>query len=263
VTAVSFVIATLGARTSLLDELVLPAIFGQDLDEAEVILVGRYSGRHRDRVRVESAPVGGELFYKPFQHGAEAAAHPWIVDLDDDMLLAEDWGRRLRANPPHSGAVSGMAIVNPDGSSFGMHFDAVDNSRSGAPGPTSYFAASIAPADVYRNAPYPTYQSGDRAHALRMTERLPELGRVAREDLSVMHLGWSMQHPGLVPKTTMDQITATRPLQQFLRENDVAWTRFADRHLDGKPDVTLESAWEVARAAVGDPDLRSRHDWLL
>ncbi len=138
-TGISFVIATTGARTPLLDEVVLPGIFEQRLSDAEVVLAGRYNGRHRSRVSVVDAPVGGELFFKPFQLGVEAAAHSWVVDMDDDMLLAPQWARRLHEAAIAEPGVYGMRMLNPDGSRYGTWFDAVDNARSGSERSTSYF----------------------------------------------------------------------------------------------------------------------------
>ena len=262
--AISFVIATTGARRGLLDEVVLPGILEQKLTDtdAEIVLVGDYDGRHHDRLRVVHAPAGGELFYKPFQLGVEAASNPWIVDMDDDMLLASTWAAKLAETKIERPGVYGMRMLNADRSRYGTWFDAVDNKRSGVQRPTSYFHSYLMPRELLLRVPYPTYQSGDRAHALRVRDAEPKLPWTLVTPLVAYHLGRSPAHPGLTRKTTVTQRASIRPLMRFLRESRVGWMPFADRHLDGKPDVTLEQAWEAARAAVGDPALRSREHWL-
>lgn len=261
-TAVTFVICTTGERRSLLDEVVLPGILTQPLPDVEVVVVGTYDGRHTDRVRLVPAPTGGELFHKPFHAGVEAARGEWIVDLDDDMLLAADWAQRLGAPAERPPGVYGFRMLHPDGTTFGTHFDAVDNSRSGTASDTSYFSAYLAPAAAMRRVRYPTYQSGDRVHALRLRAAVPQLPWTLLDDVTVTHLGRAAGHPGLTPKTTSAQVRDLRPLRAFLLEHDVAWGAFADRHLDGRPDLTLDAAWAAARAAVGDPALRGREHWL-
>ncbi len=260
--AVSFVIATIGGRRALLDEVVLPGIFSQGIAEAEIVLVGRYDGRHRHRVRVVDAPVGGELFFKPFQLGVEAASHPWIVDMDDDMLLAANWDRRLVEADIKQPGIYGMRMLNPDRSLYGTWFDAIDNARSGTERSTSYFHSYLIPRDVLLRVPYPTYQSGDRVHALRLRDAEPGLPWRLLTPLVAYHLGRSAAHPGLTRKTTVSQLTALRPLMSFLRDHRVGWMRFADRYLDGNPDVSLAQAWEAARAAAADPELGARENWL-
>lgn len=259
----SFVICTTGARDALLDEVVLPAIFDQCLDSYEVIVVGGYRGRHQDRVTAISEPVGGDLFYKPFQAGVEKARHEWIVDLDDDMLIAADWAQRLRDAAISPGGIYGFRMLNPDGTHFGTYFDAVDNRLSGRRRRTSYFASYIAPRELLRRVPYPTYQSGDRAHVFRLHAVKPATPRRALAAVEVVHLGAAGTHPGLVPKTAIGQIVRMRPLRRFLAEQGIAWIPFADRYLDGRPDVTLDEAWRAARAATTDPAMRQRHHWLL
>lgn len=261
--ALSFVIVTTGGRQSLLDELVLPAIFEQAPGPFEVVIAGRYAGRHVDRVRVVEAPTGAETFYKPFQRGVQAARHPWIVDLDDDMLLAADWGERIVAAGLGRPAIHGCRMRHPDGSEFGTYFDAVDNRFNGRRLPTSYFSCSVVPAEVYERVPYPTYQSGDRVHALRVADAFPELDLMLLDDVVVTHLGQAVGQPGLAPKTTLDQIARMRPLLAFLRDEAVSWSAFAERYLEGRPEATLEELWTAARAAVGDPDLARRHHWLV
>jgi hypothetical protein len=256
------VICTSGARESLLDELILPGIFEQPLGEFEVVVVGPYAGRHRRRVTVVEAEPGGELFYKPFQLGVSAATQPWIADLDDDVLLDDDWGRALGdATPEHAG-VYGFRMLNPDGTLFGTYFDAVDNRRNGRRTSTSYFHSYLAPTDVFRQVAYPTYQSGDRAHALQLRSAYPTMPWRLLPGAKAIHLGQSMRQPGLVPKTTLAQIADTRPLLRFLNEHRIAWIPFAERCLEGRSDVTVEDAWSAARRAVGDPDLAQREHWL-
>lgn len=259
----SFVICTTGDRRSLLDEVILPGILEQPLGEFEIVLVGRYDGRHRDRVRVVESPVGGELFFKPFQRGAIAARLPWVVDMDDDMLLAPDWAERVAEAGVERPGAYGFRILHPDGTTFGTYFDAVDNHYRGPMRATSYFSSYLAPAALFRRHPYPTYHSGDRAHAVLLNRAEPDLERIALDGVDVTHLGTSAGHPGMIPKTTVAQVSGSRPLRRFLSQQGVAWIPFADRHLEGRPDVTLDELWVPARAAVGDPELRQREHWLL
>jgi hypothetical protein len=263
VIALSFVIVTTGARQSVLDEVVLPGIFEQSLSEYEVIVVGRYAGRHLDRIRVIGAPTGAAIFYKPFQRGALAARHPWVVDLDDDMLLAGDWAVQIAAAQLQQPGIFGFRLTHADGALFGTYFDAIDNCYNGKRLPTSYFGSSVAPAELFRRVPYPSYQSGDRVHALRTADVWPALPRTLLEGVEVTHLGQSMGHPGSTPKTTLDQIAATRPLLEFLRTEAIAWAPFADRYVEGRPKVTLDELWTAAHAAVGDPVFARRHHWLV
>lgn len=259
----SFVICTTGRRHSLLDEVVIPGILDQPLDDFEILLAGRYTGRHRDRVTVIEAPTGGEVFYKPFQCGALAASHPWVVDLDDDMLLEADWAERLDQAGIDEPGIYGFRMMHPDGSTFGTHFDAVDNRLSGRRRATSYFSSYVAPTDLFRRVPYPTYASGDRAHALRVRAAAPQTRRSLLSRVRVVHLGQAVGQPGMTPKTTLEQVEALRPLLKFLNDHGIAWVPFADRHLDGKPDATLDALWEAARAALRDPALSQQHHWLL
>jgi hypothetical protein len=258
---ISFVISTTGARQAFLDEVILPGIFEQPLEQIEIVICGRYAGRHLDRVTVVEAPAPGELFYKPFQLGVEAATQPWIVDLDDDFLLGAGWGKAVAGQRPEAG-IYGFRMLLADGSLFGTYFDAVDNRLSGRRRSTSYFASYLAPRELFDQVPYPTYESGDRSHALKLRRARPELPWRLLQGAEVLNAGHSMRHPGLVPKTTLALYAATKPLKQFLRANGVAWMPFADRYLDGRPDVSLDDVWAAARAAVGDPDLAQRHHWL-
>jgi len=259
----SFVICTTGQRESLLDEVVIPGILQQPLAEFEIVIAGRYAGRHAARVRVVDAPTGREVFHKPFQVGVLAAAHPWIVDLDDDMLLAPDWGERLREAEIQHPGLYGFPMLNPDGTPFGTYFDAVDNRLSGRRRATSYFSSYIAPAELFRRVPYPTYPSGDRAHALKSRAEHPGLTCRLLQRSKVTHLGEAVGHQGLSRKTATEQVIALRPLLKFLADNRVAWIPFADRHLDGRPDITLGEVWEAAQAAVRDPDFTQSDHWLL
>lgn len=261
--ALSFVICTTGARQALLDEVVLPGIFEQPLEQYEVIVVGRYRGRHTGRVRVIDAVAGGELFYKPFQLGVEAAQRPWIVDLDDDMLLAEDWAVRVAAADIVAPGMYGFRMVNPDGTLFGTYFDAVDNRLSGRRRSTSYFSSYLAPTDTFRAIPYPTYQSGDRAHALQIRTNEPSLPWRLLRGVHVTHLGQAAGQPGLTPKTTLEQIPRLRPVLRFLDQHEIAWIPFAERCLDGRHNATLAEVWAAARMAVGETEVRQRHNWLL
>ena len=86
---------------------------------------------------------------------------------------------------------------------------------------------------------------------------------VLLEDVVVTHLGSARGQPGLTPKTTLDKIENIRPLLAFLRNEAVSWSAFADRHLEGRPEVTLDELWAAAHLAVGDPELVRRHHWLV
>ncbi len=110
--------------------------------------------------------------------------------------------------------------------------------------------------------PYPTYQSGDRAHALRLRAAEPDIPWRLVTPLTAYHLGRSPSHPGLTRKTTVSQRTAMRPLMRFLAQHEIAWMPFADRYLDGQPEITLAQLWQAARAAVGDPCFRAQEHWL-
>lgn len=266
----SFVVCTTGERASFVDECVVPSIAEQAPCAWEVVVAGSYAGRHAGEpyLTVVPAPRGEDLFYKPFQLGVEAARGEWIVDLDDDMMLERGWGDAVGAALPEAVAepyaILGARMTNPDGSLYGDYFDAVDNRFSSSfRGDETYFSSYVAPRELFMRVPYPTYMSGDRAHVLRIAAAGVAVEKRLLEGAAVMHAGQSRGQRGLVPKTvatTEPPRDRMRALLAALAEHGGAWQRFADKHLDGRPDVRFEDALRWAQEP--DPDVRSRGSWL-
>ena len=261
------VIATAGTRTRLLDELVVPAVLEQRIPGLELVLVGSYTGRHEDRapVRVVPAPVGGELFYKPFQQGVLAASAEWIVDLDDDMVLPEGWWESVSAALARvrTAVVLGFPLVAPDGQTLGGWFDAVDNRLSGTGASTlTYFSAYVAPRSLFLVVPYPTYLSGDRAHAARLRRAGPPHERRLLDEAPVLHAGENVRHRGVVPRSDEALIARSRRLQREALALGVPWMAFGDAVLDGRPDVTLETARQTLAEMARAGSAGTGDNWL-
>jgi hypothetical protein len=248
--------------------MVLPAICEQVGVPFEVILAGQYRGRHSSAswLRVVTTPVGTELFYKPFQIGVNRVRFPYVVDMDDDMVLAPGWWDALRAAPAPTRnglPIWGFTMLNPDGGLYGGCFDVVDNRLSGPMrGARTYFSAYLTPIALFHRIPYPTYHSGDRVHTLRIARARLFVQKQLLEDACVVHAGENMWHPGMTPKTNRDQLLQYNKLRAHCEAAGVAWEAFADRYLDGRPHVCFSDADELVERAAVEPDLRATVDWL-
>jgi polysaccharide pyruvyl transferase WcaK-like protein len=170
----SFVITSFGKRGELLDDKVLPSIFNQHVPRFEVIIVGRYEGKYKDASWMSVVPFERFPFYyhRPFQLGINQARLDWIVDMDDDFVLGDQWYENLlKVSSRENADVYGFSLLRPDGSVRSLVGDAFGISQEDTLiRPTSYFGSSVVRRWIYDVLPYPTYMSGDRHHGLQLYE---------------------------------------------------------------------------------------------
>lgn len=167
--SISFVIPSIGTRDEFIDKFIIPSIFKQGIENFEIIIAGHYQGKHLQKRSIHYVPVRKFPihFYKSFQIGALQSRCDWIVDLDDDMILNDNWYSNLIAGVKTAGDadIYGFRLLNPDGS---IYCDIADSFGLWQADyrilPTSYFGSYIAKRAVFEVLPYPTYMSGDRHH---------------------------------------------------------------------------------------------------
>lgn len=166
---ISFVITSVGTRDNFIDDYLLPSIVSQAVPDYDIIIVGKYNGRCRDKVTYIPVSDNRPYFYKPFQQGVEKSKSEWIVDLDDDMVLSPDWYQRLSesANYADGYEVYGFMALKPNGSVYVGLCNAFEKPTAEIV-ETSYFCSYIARRKIFDLFPYPTYMSGDRDHGVTL-----------------------------------------------------------------------------------------------
>ena len=215
---ISFIICSVGSRDELIDKFVIPSILKQGINNFEVIIVGKYSGiyEHKDPVRCIEVRELPFYFFKPFQKGFEASKGDWIVDLDDDMVISDDWYSNLLASVKRLKAdVYGFKLLNSDGSAYGDTFKIfalkvtdgdIDNGRV-------YFGSYISKRWIFQVIPYPTYMSGDREQGFRINE----LGvkKCFLSNVAVIHFG-TVGRDTSIPRADSERYKRTLDLRKRL-----------------------------------------------
>lgn len=244
--SISFVISSVGTRDEFIDNFLIPSILKQGIQTFEIMIAGHYQGEYLQKRNIHYVPVRKFpiCFYKHFQSGVSECRYDWVVDLDDDMVLADDWHSNLiDATKMETDAdVYGFRLLNPDGSIyadigdvFGLR-QADDRIRA-----TSYFGSYIAKKAVFEVLPYPTYMSGDRHHGLLISKHgfkkrfLPSVrvihygalgqeGAIARAGSEKYHNTMELRERlGLMPKTSAADYRAD------YREKALKWFKYAQK----------------------------------
>lgn len=239
---ISFVISSVGTRDKFIDNFLIPSILKQGIETFEIIITGHYQGKYLQKRNIRYVPVRKFpiYFYKHFQSGVLECRYDWIVDLDDDMILADDWYSNLidATKMATDADIYGFRLLNPDGSVYGDIGDvfgkvqADDKIHS-----TSYFGCYIAKKAIFEVLPYPTYMSGDRHHGLLISRH----GFKKRFLLSacVIHSGASGQE-GAIPRASSERYHNTIELRKRLgiltltnkadyKEKALKWFQYASK----------------------------------
>ena len=215
---ISFVISSVGTRDEFIDNFVIPSIFKQDIETFEIIIAGHYQGEYLQKRNVRYVPVRRfpVHFYKHFQKGVSECMYDWVVDLDSDMVLADDWYSSLMASVTTvaDADIYGFRLLNPDGSVYadiGDVFGTVQPDYTIRP--TSYFGSYIAKRAIFEAVPYPTYMSGDRHHGLLISEH--GFKKEFLPGVCVTHFG-ALGREGAIPRASPERYLNTMQLRRRL-----------------------------------------------
>ena len=188
------------------------------------------------------------------------------MDLDDDMFLVDDWYERLCEHDDFEGfELSGFRILNPDGSEYGGYFDAYSNlDNSTFMGDTTYFSSYIAKKELFDVCPYPTYQSGDRAHVVKLAKiHGIDVRKRLLPEVRVVHAGFHMSSKPYLLKRSADYKKVLK-IRDALKRKNISWIGFADRYLNFQQAVRYRDVVKVLRniSEREIQELGQKDNWL-
>ncbi|MCK4354532.1 MAG: polysaccharide pyruvyl transferase family protein [Dehalococcoidia bacterium] len=239
---ISFAISSVGTRDEFIDNFVIPSILKQGIETFEVIIAGHYRGEYLQKTNIRYVPVRKfpVYFYKHVQKAISECRYDWIVDLDDDMVLADDWYSNLIASVKTTADadIYGFRLLNPDGSIYadiGDVFGLVQADHRIRP--TSYFGSYIAKKAIFESLPYPTYMSGDRHHGLLISKH--GFKKEFLPGVCVIHSG-ALGRKGAIPRASSERYHNTIELRKRLglltktsnadyREKALKWFQYASK----------------------------------
>lgn len=216
--SISFVISSIGTRDEFIDEFIIPSIFKQGIETFEIIITGHYEGKYLHNKNTHYIPVRRFplYFYKHFQKGVSECNYDWIVDLDDDMVLVDDWYSNLLDATKLTGKahIYGFRLLNPDGSIYADIGDVFGTTQAHDKiQPTSYFGSYIARRSIFNTVPYPSYMSGDRYHGFLLS--IYGFKKKFLSSVCVIHYGASGRE-GAIVRASSEKYTNTIELRNRL-----------------------------------------------